>query len=131
LWEIGHLPNHINLSSYDVHAVKTLIGYIQNEEQKNIKLSFYALADLLDLSRSLLIPGLLKQLEAVLIDLATQKIDALMQALIIVGGERSICGGLAARLKIEAIAAAQFHVLVAHKLFGYIPPIIFANIISR
>uniref|UniRef100_A0A8R1TST3 BACK domain-containing protein n=1 Tax=Onchocerca volvulus TaxID=6282 RepID=A0A8R1TST3_ONCVO len=67
----------------------------------------------------------------VLVELASQKTDALIQALIIVGSERSIFGGLMARQKIERIAAAKFQDIVQHKLFGSIPPIIFANIISR
>uniref|UniRef100_A0A915PKY4 BACK domain-containing protein n=1 Tax=Setaria digitata TaxID=48799 RepID=A0A915PKY4_9BILA len=54
-----------------------------------------------------------------------------MQALLIVGGDRSIFGGLASRQKIEAIAANKFQSIVKHKLFGYIPAIIFANVIAR
>lgn len=65
LSENGRLPEHIDLSPYDESAVKTLVGYIHNHNQDNIKISFYGLADLLDLSRSLLMPGLLKQLEDV------------------------------------------------------------------
>uniref|UniRef100_A0A183EZF4 Enoyl-CoA hydratase/isomerase family protein n=1 Tax=Gongylonema pulchrum TaxID=637853 RepID=A0A183EZF4_9BILA len=72
-----------------------------------------------------------KRILQTLIKLAAGKTDALIQALIIVGGERSICGGLAARRNIEMIAAAEFQNLVQHKLFGYIPPIVFGNIIAR
>lgn len=61
----GRLPKYINLSAYDGHAVKILVKYIRSEDQKSITLSFHALADLLDLSRSLLMLGLLKQLEHV------------------------------------------------------------------
>ncbi|KAM3728822.1 Twitchin [Dirofilaria immitis] len=131
LLEIDRVPKYINLSAYDDKAVKILAKYIQNKDQKNITLSFYTLADLLDLSRSLLMLKLLKQLEQILVDLASQKTDALIQALIIVGNERSIFGGLMARQKIERIAAAKFQDIIRHKLFGFIPPIVFANIISR
>uniref|UniRef100_A0A8R1TSX2 Uncharacterized protein n=1 Tax=Onchocerca volvulus TaxID=6282 RepID=A0A8R1TSX2_ONCVO len=58
LQEIGRLPRHINLSAYDEYAVRIL-----NKDLKNIILSFYTLADLIDLSRSLLMLNLLKQLE--------------------------------------------------------------------
>ncbi|KAL3989898.1 BTB And C-terminal Kelch family protein [Acanthocheilonema viteae] len=131
LWEIGHSPKYINLSAYDGHAVKILIRYIQNEDLKNINLSFYTLADLLDLSRSLLMLRLLKQLEQILIGIASQKTDSLIQALIIVGSDRSIIGGIAARQKIEKIAAVKFQDVVQHELFGCIPPIVFANVIAR
>lgn len=63
--------------------------------------------------------------------MASQETDSLIQALIIVGSERSIFGGLSARQKIEGIAAAKFQDIVQHNLFGYIPPIIFANVIAR
>uniref|UniRef100_A0A1I7VNS6 BACK domain-containing protein n=1 Tax=Loa loa TaxID=7209 RepID=A0A1I7VNS6_LOALO len=128
---MGRLPKYINLSAYDGHAVKTLVGYIQNDDQRSITLSFYALADLIDLSRSLLMLGLLEQLEHILVEIASQKTDYLIQALIIVGSERSIFGGITARQKIERIAATKFQDIVQHKLFGHIPPIIFANVISR
>ncbi|VDN89532.1 unnamed protein product [Brugia pahangi] len=131
LLKTGRLPKYINLSAYDKNSVRALVGYIQNENQKNITLSFYALADLIDLSRSLLMLGLLKQLENILVKMASQKTDSLLQALIIVGSERSIYGGLNVRQKIEKIAAAKFHDIVQHRLFGHIPPIIFANIIAR
>lgn len=64
-------------------------------------------------------------------ELASQETNALIQALIIVGSDRSIFGGLAARQKIEKIAAIKFYNIVKHRLFGYIPPIVFANIIAR
>ncbi|VDO18072.1 unnamed protein product [Brugia timori] len=63
--------------------------------------------------------------------MASQKTDSLLQALIIVGSERSIYSGLNVRQKIEKIAAAKFHDIVQHRFFGHIPPIIFANIIAR
>uniref|UniRef100_A0A1I8EH35 BACK domain-containing protein n=1 Tax=Wuchereria bancrofti TaxID=6293 RepID=A0A1I8EH35_WUCBA len=131
LLKIGRLPKYINLSAYDKNAVRALVGYIQNENQRNITLSFYALADLIDLSRSLLMLGLLKQLENILVKMASQKTDSLLQALIIVGNERSIYGGLIVRQKIEKIAAAKFQDIVQHRLFRHIPPIIFANVIAR
>ncbi|CAG9534482.1 unnamed protein product [Cercopithifilaria johnstoni] len=131
LWEIGHLPKYINLLAYDGDAVKILVRYIQNEEQKNIILSFYTLADLLDLSRSLLMLRLLKQLEQILVEIASQKTDFLIQALIIIGSDRLIFGGITSRQKIEKIAAMKFQDVVQHKFFGCIPPIVFANIIAR
>uniref|UniRef100_A0A0R3RGJ6 BACK domain-containing protein n=1 Tax=Elaeophora elaphi TaxID=1147741 RepID=A0A0R3RGJ6_9BILA len=131
LYQIGRLPKFINLLAYDEHAVRLLVGYMQNEDQRNITLSFYTLADLIDLSRSLLMLRLLKQLEQNLIEIASQRTDSLFQALIIVGSERSIFGGITARQKIEKIAAMKFQDIVKHRLFGYIPPIIFANIIAR
>ncbi|EJW77308.1 hypothetical protein WUBG_11785, partial [Wuchereria bancrofti] len=62
--------------------------------------------------------------------MASQKTDSLLQALIIVGNERSIYGGLIVRQKIEKIAAAKFQDIVQHRLFRHIPPIIFANVIA-
>ncbi|VDK84370.1 unnamed protein product, partial [Litomosoides sigmodontis] len=131
LQETGCLPNCINLSAYDKQAVKILVRYIRNVDQKGITLSFYTLADLIDLSRSLLMLRLLQQLEQILVELASQETNALIQALIIVGSDRSIFGGIAARQKIEKIAAVKFHDIVQHKLFGCIPPVVFANVIAR
>lgn len=59
------VPTKINLSPYDDMAVRTLVGYINGDDQSNIDISFYALADLLDLARSLFIINLLRQLENV------------------------------------------------------------------
>lgn len=67
----------------------------------------------------------------IVVEMASQKTDSLIQALIIVGSERVIFGGLAFRQKIEKIAATKFKDIVQHQLFGSIPPIVFANVIAR
>lgn len=62
---MNRVPTRIDLTPYDEKAVKTFVDYVHSDDQSNLKLSFYALADLIDLARSLLVPGLLKQLEDV------------------------------------------------------------------
>ncbi|VDM36425.1 unnamed protein product [Toxocara canis] len=153
LTEIDKVPAKINLSPYDDTAVRTLVGYINGDDQSNINISFYALADLLDLARSLFIINLLRQLENVrykivlfcfiplepssinismaLMVVASQSTDGLLQSLIIVGKERLISGGLLSRRKIEELAAASFPRIATHPNIGQIPPIIFANLIAR
>ncbi|KHN75999.1 hypothetical protein Tcan_18187 [Toxocara canis] len=131
LTEIDKVPAKINLSPYDDTAVRTLVGYINGDDQSNINISFYALADLLDLARSLFIINLLRQLENALMVVASQSTDGLLQSLIIVGKERLISGGLLSRRKIEELAAASFPRIATHRNIGQIPPIIFANLIAR
>ncbi|VDK42441.1 unnamed protein product [Anisakis simplex] len=131
LAEMDRVPQKINLSPYDDVAVRTLVNYIKGDDQSNIDISFYALADLLDLARSLFIINLLRQLENALVGVASQNTAGLLQALIIVGKERLISGGLLSRRKIETIAASQFPQLAQHRNIGQIPAIIFANVIAR
>uniref|UniRef100_A0A914ZGG6 BACK domain-containing protein n=1 Tax=Parascaris univalens TaxID=6257 RepID=A0A914ZGG6_PARUN len=131
LAEMDKVPTKINLSPYDDVAVRTLVGYINGDDQSNIDISFYALADLLDLARSLFIINLLRQLENALMSAASQSTDGLLQSMIIVGKERLISGGLLSRRKIEALAASAFPKVARHKNIGMIPAIIFANLIAR
>uniref|UniRef100_A0A0M3J8A5 BACK domain-containing protein n=1 Tax=Anisakis simplex TaxID=6269 RepID=A0A0M3J8A5_ANISI len=108
-----------------------LVDYLNDDKQFNVKLTFYALADLLDLSLSLQITQLIDQLNETVLKLAWQSTDALLQALIMLGSERFISAAVKIQPELEAMAAQLFRRIAKHRMLSIISPIIFGNIISR